>query len=227
MPRKFLRFALAVMIFIALAAPTLLAQTSQSISLTVDATQAPIKLVHSHIVMPVKPGPLTLYYPKWIPGEHGPDGPIANLTGLKFSAKGKTIPWQRDLLDNFTFHVDVPEGADHLDINFNYIEPSGSGAFTAGASATAKLDVISWNQNALYPAGTPADQLTYEAKLILPDGWKFGTALPIANQSGNQATFKPVSLERLVDSPVISGEYYRAIDITPPGEPIHHEIDLV
>ena len=226
MPRKFLRLTLAVMIFIALAAPTLLAQSSQVISLTVDATQAPIKLVHSHIVMPVKPGPLTLYYPKWIPGEHGPNGPVASLSGLKFSANGKTIPWQRDLLDNFTFHVDVPEGVDHLDINFDYIEPSGSGAFTAGASATAKLDVISWNHNVLYPAGTPADQLIYETKLILPDGWKFGTALPIANQSGHQATFKPVSLERLVDSPVISGEYYRAIDITPPGEPIHHEIDL-
>jgi predicted metalloprotease with PDZ domain len=214
------------MIFVALPAPTLLAQSSQVISLTVDATQAPIKLVHSHIVMPVKPGPLTLYYPKWIPGEHGPNGPVASLSGLKFSATGKGIPWQRDLLDLFTFHVDVPEGADHLVIDFDYIEPTASGAYTAGASATAKLDVISWNQNVLYPAGTPADLLTYEAKLILPDGWKFGTALPIANQSGNQATFKPVSLERLVDSPVISGEYYRAIDITPPGEPIHHEIDL-
>jgi len=226
MPQKFLRFTLVLTILIALAAPALRAQSSQTISLTVDATQAPIKLVRSHIVMPVKSGPLTLYYPKWIPGEHGPDGPIANLTDLKFSANGKAIAWQRDLLDVFTFHVDMPEGADHLDISFDYIEPTASGAFTAGASATAKLDVISWNQNVLYPAGTPSDQLTYEARLILPEGWKFGTALAIANQSRNEATFKPVSLERLVDSPVIAGEYYRAIDITPPGEPIHHEIDM-
>jgi predicted metalloprotease with PDZ domain len=226
MPRKFLFSISFLTIFIALATPALAAQSSQTISLTVDATQAPIKLVHSHIVMPVKSGPLTLYYPKWIPGEHGPNGPVANVTGLKFSANGKTIPWQRDLLDNFTFHVDVPEGIDRLDVDFDYIEPTASGAFTAGASATAKLEVISWNQNVLYPAGTPADELTYEAKLILPEGWKFGTALPIANQSGNQANFKPVSLERLVDSPVIAGEYYRAIDITPPGEPIHHEIDI-
>ena len=226
MPRKFLFSISFLTVFIALATPALAAQSSQTISLTVDATQAPIKLVHSHIIMPVKSGPLTLYYPKWIPGEHGPNGPIANVTGLKFSADGKTIPWQRDLLDNFTFHVDVPEGVDRLDADFDYIEPTASGAYTAGASATAKLEVISWNQNVLYPAGTPADELTYEAKLILPEGWKFGTALPIANQSGNQASFKPVSLERLVDSPVIAGEYYRAIDITPPGEPIHHEIDM-
>ena len=68
----------------------------------------------THEVMAVKEGPLTLYYPKWIPGEHEPDGPIANVTGLKFTANGKTIPWKRDLLDVFTFHVDVPAGANRL-----------------------------------------------------------------------------------------------------------------
>jgi predicted metalloprotease with PDZ domain len=177
--------------------------------------------------MPVKAGPLTLYYPKWIPGEHAPDGPIANLTGLKFSADGKTIPWDRDLLDVFTFHVDVPTGAEHLDISFDYLEPAGSGAYTAGASATDKLVVLSWNQFVLYPAGTFVERLSYETKLILPQGWKFGTPLEIANQSGNQVSFKPVPLNRLVDSPVVAGEYYRVLDITPPGEPIHHEIDIV
>ena len=75
--------------------------------------------------MPVKPGPLTLYYPKWIPGEHGPDGPITSLTGLKFEGNGKTIPWQRDLLDVFTFHIDVPAGVSRLDANYDFIEPDG------------------------------------------------------------------------------------------------------
>ena len=96
-----------------LAAPALLA--GQTISVTVDATKTPQKLLRAQLVMPVKPGPLTLYYPKWIPGEHGPDGPIANLTGLKFEANGKTIPWKRDLLDVFTFHVDIPGGVSQLD----------------------------------------------------------------------------------------------------------------
>lgn len=218
------RFVLFLAVIFASIAPVAL---GQNISLTVDATQVQRKIVRTHIVMPVKPGPMTLYYPKWIPGEHGPDGPIANLTGLKFSANGKTIPWQRDLLDVFTFHVDVPSDASHLDISFDYIEPTASGAFTAGASATDKLVVISWNQNVLYPAGSPAERLIYDTKLMLPDGWKFGTPLPIDNQSGNEVSFKPVSLNRLVDSPVIAGEYYRAIDLTPPGETIHHEIDMV
>ncbi len=207
-------------LFALLAAPAIFAQSGQSISLTVDATQSPQKILHAHLAIPVQPGPLTLYYPKWIPGEHEPDGPIADLAGLKFEADGKTIPWQRDLLDVFTFHLDIPAGAKSLDANYDIIEPDGD-------SATDKLMVLEWNEAILYPAGTPSAQLTYGATLILPNGWKYGTALPIAGESGNQISFKPISLELLVDSPVIAGQYYRAIDITPPGEPIHHEIDIV
>jgi len=200
-----------------LAAPALL--VGEAIPLTVDATGARQKFLRVHEVIPVAPGPLTLYYPTWIPGEHGPDGPISSLTGLKFEANGKTIPWRRDLLDVFTFHLDIPAGVSHLDAGFTFIEPEGY-------SATDKLMVLEWNQVVLYPAGTPAQQLTYAAKLLLPDGWKFGSPLIVDNQSGNQISFKPISLDMLVDSPIIAGEYYRAIDITPPGEPIHHELDM-
>jgi predicted metalloprotease with PDZ domain len=203
---------------VTLASPATL--TGESISLTVDATQTPRKLLHMKLAIPVKPGPLTLYYPKWLPGAHGPDGPIANLTGLKFEADGTTIPWQRDLLDVFTFHVEIPAGVTHLNAVYDYIEADG-------VSATEKLLDLEWNEALLYPAGAPSGQLMYEAKLILPEGWKFGTALPVASESGHQISFKPISLDLLVDSPVIAGEYYRAIDLTPPGEPIHHEIDMV
>ena len=196
------------------------ALAAETISLTVDATKTQQKLLRSHEVIPVKPGPLTIYYPKWIPGEHGPEGPISSVTGLKFEGNGKVIPWVRDTLDVFTFHVDIPAGVTQLNANFDFIEPDGN-------SATDKLTVLEWNDVVLYPAGTLAEQLIYEAKLILPGGWKFGTPLPIEKQSGNQIIFKPISLDLLVDSPVIAGEFYRAIDITPPGEPIHHELDLV
>jgi predicted metalloprotease with PDZ domain len=194
--------------------------SAQNVSLTVDASKTQNKILHAHLVMPVKPGPLTVYYPKWIPGEHGPDGPIANLTGLKFSADGKVIPWQRDLLDVFTFHLDVPAGVSRLDANYDYIEPDGG-------SATDKLLILEWNEVALYPEGIPAEKLIYEAKLIMPEGWKFGSSLPVASQRGNEVSFKPISFDLLVDSPVATGVYYRNIDITPPGEPIHHQMDLV
>ena len=191
----------------------------EAILVTVDATKTQEKLLHTHLVIPVKPGPLTLYYPKWIPGEHGPDGPIANVTGLKFEAAGQTIPWERDLLDVFTFHVEVPRGISHLDADFDYIEPDG-------VSATDKLLVIEWNEVVLYPAGIPAEKLIYETTFVMPNGWKFGTALPVEKEVGNQTSFKPISLDLLVDSPIITGEFYRSIDLTPPGEPTHHEIDI-
>jgi predicted metalloprotease with PDZ domain len=203
-----------------LAAPAMFAQSAQTISLTVDASQSPRKLLHARLILPVQPGPLTLYYPKWIPGEHGPSGPISDLTGLKFEAGGKPISWQRDALDAFTFHLEVPASATRLDAAYDIIMPEG-------VSATDKLLVLEWNEVILYPAGTPAAQLTYQASLILPDGWKYGTALPVAGESGSQVSFKPISLDMFVDSPVITGQFYRAIDLTPPGEPIHHEIDMV
>ena len=203
---------------LALAAPAM--RAADAISLNLDATRTQQKLLHVQLALPVKPGPLTVYYPKWIPGEHGPDGPIGSLTGLKFEANGKTIPWQRDLLDVYTFHVDVPADVSQLNASYDFLEPEG-------ASATDKLLVLEWNDVILYPAGTPAEKLIYEATIKVPEGWKFGSSLPVESQSGNQVTFKPISLDLLVDSPIIAGEYYRSIDITPAGEPIHHEIDLV
>jgi predicted metalloprotease with PDZ domain len=191
-----------------------------------DATQAPEKILHTRMVMQVKPGPLTFYYPKWIPGMHNPSGPVGSVAGLKFIADGKVIPWRRDLLDAFTFHLQVPDGAQSLEVTFDYIEPGGGG-FGFGGSATDKLVIVSWNQNVLYPAGVPAAEIAYRPTLRLPQGWKFGTALPQESVSANEVTFVPVSLDRLVDSPVIAGEYYRAVDVTPPSEPIHHEIDMV
>ncbi|MGB7137506.1 MAG: M61 family peptidase [Acidobacteriaceae bacterium] len=192
---------------------------AQDISLSVDATQTPQKILHIHEVLPAHPGPMTIYYPKWIPGEHGPDGPVTGLTGLHFSANGQAVPWNRDLLDVYTFHVDVPAGATQLDASYDYLE-------APGYSATDKLLVLEWNEVALYPAGSPSRDLTYDARITLPDGWKYGTSLPVASDSGNQVAFRPISFNLLVDSPIITGQYYRAIDITPPGEPIHHELDL-
>ena len=79
-----------------------------AVKLKVDATDAPRRLFHVQMTMPAKPGAMTLLYPEWIPGEHGPTGPIANLVGLKIQGGGKTIPWKRDSVNMFAFHLDVP-----------------------------------------------------------------------------------------------------------------------
>ncbi|HEX4005400.1 MAG TPA: M61 family peptidase [Acidobacteriaceae bacterium] len=218
--RRLPLFAVSVLVFAASFTNIARGQAGQPIALTVDTTQTPQKILHVKEAIPVEPGAVTLYYPKWIPGEHGPDGPINGLTGLHFTVRGREIPWQRDLLDVFTFHVDVPAGASELDAAYDYIEP-------AGANSSDKLLVLEWNAAILYPAGMTYDKIMYAAKLIRPDGWKFGTSLPVASEKGNTVSFKPISLELLVDSPVIEGQYYRVVDLTPPGEPIHHELDLV
>lgn len=203
-----------------------LAQNETPIRVMVDATDAPRRVLHSRLVIPAKPGPLTLLYPKWIPGEHGPTGPIVNLTGLKFSAGGKALPWKRDSENMFAFHLDVPEGADSVEVSLDFLSPSSTDNFSNGASTTANLAVISWNTLLLYPAGKSSDNISFRASLKLPTGWKYGTALPVETDSADGITSKPLSLTTLVDSPVIAGLYYRAVPLkTKDGG--EHQIDIV
>ncbi len=212
-----------ILIAIALSIP-LFAAGAPHVTLALDATQAPRKIFHARMTMPASPGTLTLYYPKWIPGEHGPTGPIQELTGLKFTANGETLKWRRDLLDGWTVHLEVPAGATSVEASLDFTSPpTAGGQYTAGPSATEKLAIINWNTMLLYPAGWKSDELIYEASLRLPAGWKFGTALPVASQTGQQIAFKPVSLTTLVDSPVNTGEFMRVV---PLAENPHHEMDI-
>ena len=183
------------------------------IILSVDATEAPRKLFHGRMTIPVNPGPLTLVYPKWIPGEHGPTGPIINLAGLKFTANGQTIPWRRDDVEMYAFHLDVPAGAKELEASFDFLSPTFAGGFTAGASTTSHLAIVTWNQLVLYPDGANAGDVTLKPTLTLPEGWKFGTSLEVTKRTANKVDFAPVSLERLVDSPVLAGEYFLTMSL--------------
>ena len=189
--------------------------TPPTVTIFVDATSAPRKIFHAKLKIPASAGDLTLYYPKWIPGEHAPDGPVVDLAGLKFSSGGKALNWRRDLLDGFTIHVDVPAGVSEIDAELDFLSPATfEGGFSAGSSATDKLAVISWNQVLLYPKGWKSDDINYTASLKLPEGWKFGTPLPISHQSGNEIQFSTVSLTTLVDSPVISGEFLKVVKLS-------------
>ena len=183
------------------------------VRLRVDATDAPRRLFHVQMTMPAKSGPLTLLYPKWIPGEHGPTGPITNMVGLRVQGGGKVIPWKRDSTNMFAFHLDVPAGVNSLDVTFDFISPPEGGGFTSSAATTSELAVLNWNQVLLYPEGTQPDQATYQASLRVPNGWRYGTALPIAKESGNEIEFQPAPLTTLIDSPVSAGTHYRTIEL--------------
>src|SRR5581483_12012849 len=112
---------------------------SQEIKIQVDATDAPRKILHAHLTIPAKPGPMTLLYPEWIPGEHGPTGPITDLVGLQIRAGAQNIPWQRDSVNLYAFHLTVPSGANQLDIAFDFISSPRTQGFSSGASATTEL----------------------------------------------------------------------------------------
>jgi predicted metalloprotease with PDZ domain len=197
------------------------AANTPNVTISVDATAAPRKIFHATLKIPATPGDLTLYYPKWIPGEHAPDGPVVDLAGVFFKANGQTLKWRRDTLDGFTIHVEVPQGVSEVQADLDFLSPATfEGGFSAGSSATAKLAVISWNQLLLYPKGYKSDDINYTASLKIPDGWKFGTPLPLASQSGNEIHFAPASLTTLVDSPVITGEFLKVVPLAqdPPTE---------
>jgi predicted metalloprotease with PDZ domain len=196
-----------------------------TITLAVDATEAPRNLLHARLVVPAAAGPMTLFYPEWIPGEHGPTGPIVNLAGLKITANGKPLAWRRDEVDMYAFHVDVPQGASVLDVALDYLGQVKEEGFSAAASATQELAMISWNQVLLYPQGKLPRDLTYAASLRLPAGWKFATPLEVAAHQGDAIEFKPVALNVLIDSPVLSGAHFRVVPLATEVSPAHR-LDL-
>lgn len=221
--RLFLVLALCLGVDSFLAQPFLQAQSpgaapprAGTVTLDLDATDVGRKILHAKLVIPAKPGAMTLYYPKWIPGEHGPTGPITDVAGLRLSAGGKGVPWKRDDADMFTFNCQVPAGATALEVTLDFLLPPATAqGFSSAASSTSELATFNWNQVLLYPAGTPVRDIPFRASLTLPAGWKFGTALPVDSSSGGRIQFKAVSLETLIDSPVIAGAHFREVPIGP------------
>jgi predicted metalloprotease with PDZ domain len=205
------------------AAPVALGQT-RAVTLEVDAREAARKIFHARLTIPSRPGPLTLLYPKWLPGEHGPTGPIADVAGLKITTGGKPLVWRRDPVEMYAIAVEVPAGAAALEVTFDYLSPASAGGFSSSVSVTPKLALVSWNQVLLYPAGASADELLYAASLRLPPGWKYGTALTTSRASGELVSFEPVPLTTLVDSPVLAGPYFKVVSLS--DGPIPHRLDL-
>jgi predicted metalloprotease with PDZ domain len=187
------------------------------VALTVALPNPGQQILYVHETMPVSPGPLTLYYPKFIPGDHAPDGPIDAMMGLEITAAGKRIAWLRDEVDMFTFHLTVPAGADQIDISFQ---------FPARDRVTPNLMGLEWNEAALYQAGYPTKVQMYQPTLVLPPGWRYATALTTEERNGDRITFKPVPFNTLVDSPVVAGKYFRELDLTPAGSSVHRYLDM-
>ena len=200
-------------------APTFAA--AADITLSVDAREAPRKILHASETLPVAPGPLSLVYPKWIPGEHGPTGPIIDMAGLRLSAGGKKLAWKRDLGEMYRFDTEIPAGATSLLVEFDFLVPGEEEGFSSGSSTTAQLGVISWNQVLLYPLGADPAKLMILPDVRVPDGWQLASALVRSKRRAPGIAFEPVSLEQLIDSPVLAGAYFRSLDLSPGQTPAH------
>lgn len=199
---------LAVAAALAALAPVLRAQEAPApiptMTLVVDESQAPRRIAFAQEEIQVHPGTVELAYPKWIPGEHGPTGPIYDMAALRIHAGNETLTWKRDPDDIFKFQVQVPAGVDRIAVDFDTLLQN---------TISAHQLLLAWNTVVLYPLGIDKLKLIVQPSVILPPEWKQGSSLRVMGGSGDRVDFAPISLERLIDSPVLAGEYFRAVPL--------------
>ncbi|HUO94396.1 MAG TPA: hypothetical protein VMU22_15830 [Rhizomicrobium sp.] len=195
-----------------------------TIKLSVDATDTQRAIFRVHETIPLaQSGVVTLLYPKWLPGNHGPSGPIDKVAGLTIRADGQRLAWKRDVVDVYAFHVNVPKGAAALDVDFQFVSPVANNE--GRIVMTPEMLDLQWNAVALYPAGYYSRQILVEPSIKLPSGWQYGTALEAASSDNGVTTFKPVAFNTLVDSPMFAGRYFERVDLDPGAKaPVHMDI---
>jgi len=182
---------------------------ARPIRLELDATEAPTGVLHSHLTIPATPGVLTLAYPKWIPGEHAPSGPLSQVVRLSFAADGKPLTWHRDDTDIYVFHVDVPAGVTQVQADLDFACVLGQVGFQSDICSSFDQLVVNWWLVLLYPPDVPNDQDPFTASIRLPAGWRYRSSLPMARMAADRVEFDTVSLRSLVDSPLIAARYLR------------------
>jgi predicted metalloprotease with PDZ domain len=183
------------------------------IQITADLSEGPRKLYHAEVDIPVTAGPITLTTPKWIPGNHRPTGPVDEITGVVFTADGQVLPWRRDDVDLYAFHVTVPKGVKTLHAHLDCI---------VAGRVSQKMAVLEWEKLLLYPSGTPVAEIKVQPSVTVPAGWGIGTALTPVGTSGSTTKYAETTVEQLQDSPVITGEYFHEFALAPDVTPKHY-----
>ena len=182
-----------------------------TMTLKVDVTDLDRAIFRVQQRIPVESGPVTLLFPKWLPGNHAPRGQIEKLTGLVIKANGKTLVWKRDTVDVFAFTVNAPSGTRALDVSFEFA--SATAPDQGRVVVTQEMLNLQWEAVSLYPAGYFTRQIPVTATVTYPVGWQAATALRPTATSGNIVTYETVNYEVLIDSPVFAGKYFRRDDL--------------
>lgn len=206
------------------------------IKITADLSEAPRRLYHAEVELPVSPGPVTLITPEWIPGNHRPTGPVSDITGIVFTANGHVLPWRRDDTNLYEYHVTIPAGVTTVHAHLDCI---------VNSRVSDKLAVLEWEKLLLYPANIPVKNIPIQPSVTVPAGWGIGTALtplstsaPTAQETGvdeadhittpgaTTTHYAATTVEQLEDSPVIAGQYFHEYPLAPEITPKHY-IDVV
>jgi len=218
-------------LLLVLGAPAAPANIEPVATVDVDAREAPRGILKAHLTLPVTAGALTLVYPKWLPGRHSPAGPITSLAGPIVSANGASVRWERDEVDPYAFHLEVPAHVKSLAVDLEMLTSPAPDGVVQGLetprTATESLAIIEWNQLLLYPLGRPTDQLRYQASIRVPTGWQFASALKAERLFDAGAAFEPTSLTTLVDSTLLTGRYFRDLPLGgAPAVTLHIAADI-
>jgi predicted metalloprotease with PDZ domain len=220
MPRNLLAFFAITILTIFLTASASGQSQKPPIQITADLSDASRKLFHAEVDLPVTEGPLTVITPKWIPGDHRPTGPVDGITGVVFTANGQTLPWRRDDVDLYEFHVTIPAGVSTLHAHLDAIVLT---------NVSPKLAYLEWDKLMLYPANVPVRDIAIQPSVIVPAGWGIGTALtPIGRgaypvpASGGVTHFAVTNVEQLEDSPILTGQYFHEFALAPEISPKHY-----
>src|SRR5579872_5788343 len=179
-----------------------LATEQNPMTLAVDARRVTSGVLFVHETMPVRSGTFTIDYPQWVPGEHGPSGPLYDLASLRVSAGSTPVAWHRDDIDMYAFHLDVPQGVTSVTLDFDVLLNA-----PGDIMSTAALAIINWNRALLYQEKIDSANTWVKASVTLPHAWQFGTALRVQSQSGDRVDFATTALVNFVDSPMDLGEY--------------------
>jgi predicted metalloprotease with PDZ domain len=224
--RTLLSITAAALLAATVPATTASAQNTP-IQITADLSEAPRKLYHAEVDIPVTAGPLTLTTPEWIPGEHAPNGPVNQIAGVVFTADGKQLPWRRDDIDLYQFHLTIPAGVTTLHAHLDAL---------VGERLSHEMAVLEWERLLLYPANIPVKDIPVQPTVEVPLGWGIGTALTplgpdlggISENSRNvhRIQYAATTVEQLEDSPIITGHYFHEFPLAPEVTPKHF-IDVV
>lgn len=183
-----------------------------TITLKVDATNVQQAIYRVRQTIPVaEAGHMVLLMPAWLPGKHAARGEIEKLTGLRISAGGKAVPWKRDTVDVWAFHIDVPRGAKQIDLEFQFT--GATDPDQGRVSIASQMLNLQFEQVSLYPAGWFTRRIPIQATVTYPEGWTAVSGLP-ARKQGASYVYDKTDYETLIDSPVFAGRNYREFKLS-------------